>query len=199
MPWVPSLSPQDSSDSLEVRRLLRCDHTNWGECVRAASKLANNQAVFAQQFATHGGQALQRAVSGPTEYAGIKLFPQHHPVTVPLDPRFQPKQEWDTNRAFPDISICGLPKAGSTQLHTILKYHADAVQYGKGKEQCTSRGTYRSIFEDWDDEPIDENRTTAKNRQLQVQYQLYLYYERLFTCRERFRLLEYSTQAKGKP
>jgi hypothetical protein len=149
--------------------------------VRAASKLANNRAVFAQQFATHGGQALRRALSGPTEYAGIKLFPQQHPVTVPLDPIFQPKQEGDTNRAFPDISICWLPKAGSPQLHTILKNHADAVQYGKGKEQCTSRGTYRSIFEDWDDEPIDENRTTATDRQLQVQYQLYLYYERLLS------------------
>jgi hypothetical protein len=107
MLWVPSLSPQDSSDSLEVRRLLRCDHTNWGECVRAASKLANNQAVFAQQFATHGGQALQRALSGPTEYAGIKLFPQQHPVTVPLDPRFQPTQEWDKNRAFQISRRCG--------------------------------------------------------------------------------------------
>jgi hypothetical protein len=182
MPWASSsLSPQDNSDSLEVRRLLGCDHTNWAECVRAASKLASNQAVYAQQFATHKWQAAQRALQGPTEYDGIKLFPRQHPVTVPLDPRFQPRTGWDTNRAFPDISICGLPKAGSSQLHTILKHHADAVQYGTIKEQCTSRGTYRGIFEDWDEEPIVENQLTATDRQLQVQQQLYLYYEKLFS------------------
>jgi hypothetical protein len=181
MPWASSQSPQDSQNSLEVRRLLGCDHTNWGECVRAASKLASSEAVYAQQFATHKWQAFQRALQGPTEYDSIKKFPNKHPVTVPLDPRFQPRPEWDTNRAFPDISICGLPKAGSSQLHTILKNHAEAVQYGRSKEQCTSRGTYRGIFEAWDEVPINENQTTANDRQLHVQLQLYLYYEKLFS------------------
>jgi hypothetical protein len=183
MPWasVSSISSHDSQDSLEVKRLLGCDHTNWGECVRAASKLASSQAVYAQQFATHKWQAFQRAMQGPTEYDSIKLFPYKHPVTVPLDPRFQPRPEWDNDRAFPDISICGLPKAGSSQLHTILKNHVGGVQFGRIKEQCTSRGDYRSIFEDWDEVPIDENQGIANDRQLHVQLQLYLYYEKLFS------------------
>jgi hypothetical protein len=177
MPWAASsLSPQDNSDSLEVRRLIGCDHTKWGECVLSASKLASNQAVYVQQFATHKWQAAQRAWQGPTEYDG-------------MDPRFQPRPGWHTNRAFPDISICGLPKAGSSQLHTILKSLAEAVQYGTIKEQCTSRVTYRSIFEDWDedmfedwdDEPIIEDRARASGPQLVVQRELYKYYDRLFS------------------
>jgi hypothetical protein len=189
MPWasVSSISSHDSQDSLEVRRLLGCDHTNWGECVRAASKLASSQAVYAMQFATHKWQAFQRAMQGPTEYDSIKLFPYKHPVTVPLDPRFQPRPEWDNDRAFPDISICGLPKAGSSQLHTILKNHVGGVQFGRIKEQCTSRDDYRSIFEDWDEVPIDENQAIANDRQLHVQLQLYLYYEKLFSREISFR------------
>jgi hypothetical protein len=177
-PWAPA---PDYSDSLEVRKLLGCDQSNWGECVRAASRFADSQAVFAEQKAAHHSQALERAIDGPTEYSDIKLFPHRHPVFAPLDPRNQPRPEWDKDRAFPDISIAGLPKAGSTQMHTMLRNHPEAVVFGNQKEECMSRGPYRSLFEDWDNEPNLENQTTASVRQLQVQVQLYLYYDKIFS------------------
>jgi hypothetical protein len=46
---------------------------------------------------------------------------------------------------------------------------------------CTSREFGRAIVEGWDNEPILENRTTASDRQLQVQKELYGYYDRFFS------------------
>jgi hypothetical protein len=109
------------------------------------------------------------------------VFPDRHPVLVPVDPKYQPPPKWDTDRGFPDISIAGLPKAGSTQLHTILKNHQEAVQFGKRKEECTSNSDYRRIFEGWDDEPILENRTRAMGNRLLVQRELFKYYDEIFS------------------
>jgi hypothetical protein len=164
----------------EIENLLECDEERWDECLQRASQFANSQKVYAQQVATHRSEALQRAIDGPAEYLDIKIFPDLHPAMVPLDPQYLPSRKWDADRAFPDINIAGLPKAGSTQLHTILKNHAEAVQYGKDKEECTSNSGYRSNFEDWDDEPIVENRARASGPQLIVQRELYKYYDRVF-------------------
>jgi hypothetical protein len=167
----------------ELENLLDCDEAHWDECLQRASQFADSRQVYAQQIATHRSEVLKRALSGPTEYADIRVFPNQdqHPSLVPLDPKYTPSQEWDTDRAFPDISIAGLPKAGSTQMHTILKNHADAVQYGKSKEECASNGDYRYDFEDWDDVPILENRTKVSDAQLLVQRELFKYYKKLFS------------------
>jgi hypothetical protein len=184
---VYSFTPSVLSDVLdlshlqELEKLLDCDEEHWDECIERASHFADSQKVYAQQVTTHRLEALQRAYDGPTEYLDIKTFPDAHPSLVPLDPNYVPSQEWDTDRAFPDISIAGLPKAGSTQLHTILKNHAEAVQYSEDKEECTSNSGYSANFEDWDDEPIDEDRPRASGPQLIVQRELYKYYDRLFS------------------
>jgi hypothetical protein len=177
---VSPTAPVELSHLQELENLLDCDEEHWDECLQRASQFADSQKVYAQQVTTHRIEALQRAFDGPTEYLDIKTFPDAHPSLVPLDPKYLPSREWDTNRAFPDISIAGLPKAGSTQLHTILKNHAEAVQYSEDKEECTSNSGYSANFEGWDDEPIVENPVRASGSQLIVQRELYKYYDRLF-------------------
>jgi hypothetical protein len=173
----------DLSHLQEIRVLLGCDRTDWDECLQTASEFANLKAVYAQQIATHRSDAVQRSFDGPAEYSDIKVFPDRHPVMVPMDPRYQPRSEWDTDRAFPDISIAGLPKAGSTQLHRVLSSHAEAVQFGETKEECTSNSEYSTVFEGWDDEPILDSRAraTATGERLLVQRELFKYYATVFS------------------
>jgi hypothetical protein len=89
----------------KLRKVLGCDKTNWDECLVAASKFANSQAVFAQQIATHRKEALQRARDGPTEYVNIKVFPEKHPALVPLHRKYLPRPEWNVSLAIADINI----------------------------------------------------------------------------------------------
>ena len=89
----------------EIRKSLGCDKTNWDECLLAASKFASSQAVYAQQIITHRKEALHRALDGPTEYLNIKVFPEKHPALVPLDPRYQPRQEWNVSLGIADVNI----------------------------------------------------------------------------------------------
>jgi hypothetical protein len=184
----------DLSHMQEIESMLECDEERWDDCLRRASQFVNSRKVYVQQIASHRSEALQRAMSGPTEYADIRVFPDQdqHPSLVPLDPKYLPLQEWDTDRAFPDISIAGLPKAGSTQMHTILRNHAEAVQYGKSKEECASSGDYRYDFEGWDDVPILENRTKASDSQLLVQRELFKYYKKLFSKKRSSGILDLS-------
>jgi hypothetical protein len=89
----------------EITELLGCDEENWDECLLAASKFAKIQAVYAQQIATHRKEALQRALDGPTEYLKIKVFPEKHPVLVPLLPRYQPRPKWNVSLGIADVNI----------------------------------------------------------------------------------------------
>jgi hypothetical protein len=186
----------DLSHLQEIENTLECDEKRWDDCLKRASQFVNSRKVYVQQVATHRSEALKRALLGPTEYDDIIVFPNQdrHPALVPLDPKYLPKKEWwDSNRGFPDISIAGLPKAGSTQLHTILKKHADAVQYGKGKEECVS-SNYRYEFEGWDDEALFKNRTKGSKEQLLVQRELFKYYEKLFSKKRKSGILDPSNR-----
>jgi hypothetical protein len=89
----------------EITELLGCDEASWDECLLAASKFAKIQAVYAQQIDTHRTEALQRALDGPTEYLKIKVFPEKHPVLVPLLPRYQPGPKWNVSLGIADVNI----------------------------------------------------------------------------------------------
>lgn len=101
---IPPTSELDHSRLQEIRKVLGCDE-NWDKCLLAASAFAKSKAVNAQQIATHRKEALQRALDGPTEYLSIKVFPDKHPVLVPLDPRYRPQPQWNTSLAIADVNI----------------------------------------------------------------------------------------------
>jgi hypothetical protein len=108
----------------------------------------------------------QRLCKGPCLAERNMPTSEFFPIRISIVPgsfrsKYKPKQEWDTNRAFPDIQYPEGLKAGSTQMHSI-RNHTDAVQYGKHKEEGASEGDYRYDFEGWDDVPILENRTKPR-------------------------------------
>jgi hypothetical protein len=130
--------------------------------------------------ATHRAEALQ----GPCLADGLVPTSEFFPIRISIVPRsfrskYKPKQEWDTNRAFPDIGILpGLPKP---VVHKCTQFnHTDAVQYGKHKEECASEGDYRYDFEGWDDVSYPRESNKASDPQLLAARALQIF-EKLFS------------------
>jgi hypothetical protein len=104
-PTMRPMSMRDPTHLPELRKFLGCDDASWDDCLLAASKFANSQAVYAQQIATHRKEALQRSRDGPKEYLDIRVFPKQHPALAPLDPAYKPLSEWNANLAIADVNI----------------------------------------------------------------------------------------------
>ena len=64
--------------------------------------------------------------------------PPHIDARLFLTPKLlgaTPKMEW-RNTLFPDLTIAGLPKAGTSQLSFILRSHPQAVPFSDHTEEC---------------------------------------------------------------
>lgn len=70
---------------------------------------------------------------------GVEILAHDHPAYQPsaMALEYQPEEEWNTLN-FPDISVAGLPKAGTSQLYQILTSHPDLIEFHQRKEFCFS-------------------------------------------------------------
>jgi hypothetical protein len=66
---------------------------------------------------------------------GTEILAHDHPAFQSIPPEYQPLDTWATLN-FPDISIAGLPKAGTSQIYQILTSHPDLIAYHQRKEFC---------------------------------------------------------------
>jgi hypothetical protein len=79
-------------------------------------------------------QAKNRSKSVNEMQSPYNILAYNHPAFSLLED-FDPLDEWKTYN-FPNISIVGLPKAGTSQLYQILTSHTDLVRYHYRKEFC---------------------------------------------------------------
>jgi Sulfotransferase domain len=66
---------------------------------------------------------------------GSEILAHGHPAFQSIPPDYQPLETWETLN-FPDISVAGLPKAGTSQSYQILTSHPDLIEYHQRKEFC---------------------------------------------------------------
>ena len=69
-----------------------------------------------------------------------------HRSPADIDSQFSPRGEWldytdESHYVFPDIDIVGLPKAGSSQLYSILSNRVDAKRFCPLNKECCSRAS----------------------------------------------------------
>jgi len=103
-----------------------------------------------------------------------KTFSLYHPPHIDtslfLAPKLlgaTPKIEW-RNTLFPDLTIAGLPKAGTSQLSFILRSHPQAVPFSDHTEEC-----FRQRF-DFD----HAAKSFTKKNSSALQKNLFYYYNR---------------------
>jgi hypothetical protein len=63
----------------------------------------------------------------------VRILVDNHPAFRKIQQQYQPKQWWK-QLYFPDVSIAGLQKAGSSQLYNILTSHSDMFNFHSEKE-----------------------------------------------------------------
>jgi hypothetical protein len=116
----------------ELRVLLGCNATDWIHCLQVASRVA------AQRTADEAAAKKLVIAKSRTDAAYINIdLIDHHPALVPLKQKYLPAPEWANRNILPDISIVGLPKAGTSQLYHILTQHSAATPFYAGdKEYC---------------------------------------------------------------
>ena len=78
-------------------------------------------------------QARQRVKDSSLLHGDVKFLVRNHPAFHNISEEFIPKTEWKATN-FPDISLAGLPKAGTSQLYKILESHPFIVKFAPEKE-----------------------------------------------------------------
>jgi hypothetical protein len=63
----------------------------------------------------------------------VRILVDNHPAFRDIPQQYQPQQLWK-QLYFPDVSIAGLQKAGSSQLYNILTSHSDMFKFHSEKE-----------------------------------------------------------------
>uniref|UniRef100_A0A8J9SBQ8 Sulfotransferase domain-containing protein n=1 Tax=Phaeodactylum tricornutum TaxID=2850 RepID=A0A8J9SBQ8_PHATR len=145
------------------------------------------RAFDASVLRKHRAATLERASVAPYKNMDLQLYHKPHPVLNPLDPKLRPKPEWG-NTTFPDISVVGFPKAGTTQLYNILVSHSEAEAFNKRDKEFCFAGNESSLSRNnnWEDFVPGSRPTT-----MQIELQ-----EALHTALQKHRNLRTSSQKK---
>jgi hypothetical protein len=80
-------------------------------------------------------RAKNRSNTFRDQIESTELLAHDHPAFASIPPEYQPLDSWKILN-FPDISIAGLPKAGTSQMYQILTSHPDLIEYHQRKEFC---------------------------------------------------------------
>jgi len=120
----------------ELKALLGCSNENLDACLQLAKQVAEKREADGLLLKELRAGLSERAAKFSKDKLHLIQNSTLHPALFPLDIRYTPKQEWKET-AFPDLNIIGRPKAGTSQMYSILSSHPDAVAFHPNKEYCS--------------------------------------------------------------
>jgi hypothetical protein len=151
---------------------LGCNDTTLQVCHDKIQEVAEKQTADLNIWEKRVRDTQRRASMGFADYENIALT-THHPALTPLLPQYTPEISWINNTSmFPNLSVVGLAKTGTSQFYNILTSHPDATPDNseQEKEYCMYGANHLS----WDD--TDPNEYTDHDKQT-VQANLYAWHQ----------------------